>query len=181
MKKPILRFLDLSLRHVGVSNSVAGSYGEAACVCLDRHHLSPQNFHISDSDRFDGEAIAEWTTSDARTRNVWANRDDATRDGAYGVAIATVELTRGLFALGRAETRSGADYYLGTSNEIVEDYENAVRLEVSGTDQCDENSMRTRLKQKVAQLGKGDSNLPGIAVVVGFSTIKVLAADLEKK
>jgi hypothetical protein len=181
MEKPSLRFLDLSLRHIGLTESVAGGFAEAACVCLDRHHAPPQTFQISDGERFDGVAIADWTTSDARTKNGWANKDDATRDGAYGIAIATMELTRGLFALGRAEIRTGADYYLGTSNELLEDYEEAIRLEVSGTDRCDDSSMKARLKKKIDQLGKGDSNLPGIAVVVGFSSVKVLAADLEQE
>jgi len=31
-----------------------------------------------------------------RTRNAWANKDDATRDGAYGASLAAVELMRGL-------------------------------------------------------------------------------------
>jgi len=177
MEKPRLRFLDLNLRHIGLSEGVAGGFAEAACVCLDRHHAPPESFQIVDGERFNGVAIADWATSDTRTKNAWANKDDATRDGAYGIAIATMELTRGLFAVGRAEIRTGADYYLGTSNEPREDYEEAIRLEVSGIDRSDESSMKTRLKQKLTQLEKGESNLPGIAIVVGFSSAKVLAAD----
>jgi hypothetical protein len=41
--------------------------------------------------------------------------------------------------------------------------------------------MQTRLNQKVVQAEKGDSDLPAIAAVVGFSAVKVLAADVEKK
>lgn len=181
MEKPALRFLDLSTRHIGVTTAVGAGFAEAACVCLDRHHTSPAEFHILDGEQFNGEALAEWTPSDARAKNAWANRDDATRDGAYGIAIATIEITRGLFAVSRAETRTGADYYLGPRDQPAKDLEKAFRLEVSGIDSCTPSLMQTRLNQKVAQAAKGNSNLPAIAAVVGFSAVKVLVADVEKK
>jgi hypothetical protein len=40
----------------------------------------------------------------------WANTTDTTETGAYGIAIAAVEVTDGLVTVARAETRTGADY-----------------------------------------------------------------------
>ena len=86
-----------------------------------------------------------------------------------------------MVAVGRAETRTGADYYLGPADQTVEDYETAFRLEVSGVDNCNPSLIQTRLKQKLAQASKGESNLPAIAAVVGFSTAEVRAAEVEER
>jgi hypothetical protein len=186
MQKPALRFLDLSSRHFGLTERVAGGYAEAACVCLDRHHTPPQDFHIVDDGLFNGEARAEWPPSSTRVKVAWANRDDATRDGAYGIALATIELTRGLVAVGRAETRTGADYYLGPADQLgsndepVKDYERTFRLEVSGIDNCTPNLIQARLRKKLEQARNGESNLPAIAAVVGFSTADVLADEVDE-
>lgn len=111
----------------------------------------------------------------------WANTTDTTEIGAYGVAIAAVEVIDGLVAVARAETRTGADYYLGPPNETREDLEKTLRLEVSGIDQSNPAALRTRLAQKVRQCQKGESVLPAIAVVVGFSNLTLVTEDVEMK
>jgi hypothetical protein len=85
------------------------SYSEAVRVCLGRHHGSPVEFSLNDNGQVE-RASAEWPPPDERTKNAWANKDDATRDGAYGLSLAAVEAMRGLVAVRRAETRTGADY-----------------------------------------------------------------------
>jgi len=104
-----LRFSDLSARHFGVSEGISHSYSEAASVCLDRHRKSPVEFRLRDNNR-DEVASALWVADD-RTRNAWANRDDATEAGAYELALGAIEVMRGLVAVRRAETRTGADYF----------------------------------------------------------------------
>jgi hypothetical protein len=117
-----LRFSDLSTRHIGVSDGVSDSYSEAARVCLDRHHKSPVEFRLRDNSK-DAVANALWVRADGRTINAWANRDDATEAGAYALALAAIEVMRGLVAVRRAETRTGADYYLGDPSITFEDLE----------------------------------------------------------
>jgi hypothetical protein len=175
--EPLL-FSSLHERHAGVSEAVAKNYSEAARVCLDRHHSSPSEFSITDNDK-QGSAQVEWIASDARTRNAWANKDDATRDGAYGISLSAIEHTRGLVAVRRAETRTGADYYLGEPGASLEDLEVSYRLEVSGTDEGTETAITARLHQKLEQAHKGNSNLPAIASVVGFSALRIVNADLR--
>jgi hypothetical protein len=148
-----LSFDDLSARHPGVTLGVASGYAEAVHVCLERHHTSKVEFKLKDNGRIE-EAVAEWKKPDIRTKKAWANNDDATRDGAYAVALAAVEITRGLVAVGRAETRTGADYYLGDSNAVSDDFEASIRLEVSGTDEGGEATISSRLKQKLEQASK---------------------------
>jgi len=173
-----LSFITLSERHPGISEGVALSYAEAVRVCLDRHHRSPVDVLINDSGGVE-KATAEWPLADDRIKKAWANKDDATRDGAYGLSLAAIEAIRGLVAVRRAETRTGADYYLGESGSKADDLEANFRLEVSGTDEGGETIILGRLRQKLEQARKGNSNLPAIASVVGFAALRIFSADLD--
>jgi hypothetical protein len=179
MSSSKLSFEDLSTRHPGVSPGVAGNYAEAVRVCLDRHHASRAEFQLTDNGRVE-KAIAEWETADRRTKGAWANRDDATRDGAYGLALAAIEIMRGLVAVSRAETRTGADYYLGVRDAVLVDLEASIRLEVSGTDEGGHSVINGRLKQKLEQANEGRSNLPAMATVVGFRALQIISADVKE-
>lgn len=180
MTTKLLRFLDLNTRHSGVSPGLGASYAEAARVCLDRHHTSPAEFQLRDN-AAGSRANADWTAADETLKGAWANKDDATEFGAYGLALAAIELTRGLVAVRRAETRTGSDYYLGDKIGRSQDLENSFRLEVSGTDEGRYSTIDGRLRQKLEQANKGKSNLPAIASVVGFSALWIVSADLEQK
>ena len=48
------------------------------------------------------EAQVTWDTADARMLRAWANEDDTTEAGAYGCALAAIELSEGLVAMRRA-------------------------------------------------------------------------------
>jgi hypothetical protein len=167
---------DLAERHPGVTRAISDSYVEAARVCLDRHHLSPVYFVLIRGSSL--EVAAEWTATDDRTKRAWANETDATEAGAYCVALAAIEITDGVVAVARAETRTGADYYLGDSTSI-EDLERSRRLEVSGVDVGALSALQARLKAKLEQAAAGQSSLPAVAAVVGFSAKRVLIGDVE--
>jgi len=171
---PFLPLQDMADRHKALTPSVAASYLEAARVCLDRHHTPPKEFTL-ENDGIVSLARVEWQVTDHRTRAAWANTDDATRDGAYALAIATVELLRETFAVRRAETRTGADYYIAPQNQDSEDLENWLRLEVSGTD-LEKSEVKRRLREKLQQAKRGKSNLPALVAIIGF---KVQLAVLQ--
>jgi hypothetical protein len=157
-------------RHPGVTAAIGNGYTEAARVCLDRHHISPIGIVIrrpSTSEPEVTEAIAIWEETTQRERNAWANATDATEAGAYGFALAAVEL-QGFVAVRRAETGTGADYYISPPGFAADDLEDCIRLEVSGVDRGDERAVHLRLRQKIQQALSGLSSLPAIAAVVGF-------------
>ncbi|MYD00209.1 MAG: hypothetical protein F4X13_13180 [Gammaproteobacteria bacterium] len=108
----------------------------------------------------------------------WNNADDATRDGAYILVVAAVEAELGMVALRRAETRTGADYYVGSPD--TDDLESALRLEVSGVNAGDGRAVRGRLAQKLAQARRGISNLPAMAGVVGFREGLILLNHVDE-
>lgn len=166
MEIQLLPLQRMEERHIGLTSAIADCFCEAACVCLDRNHSPPQEFDLH-GDTFEQKALVEWEPTDDRCKKAWANRDDATRDGAYACALAATELCLGLYAVRRAETLTGADYYIGHGDESADDLEDCFRLEVSGTD-SDSYEVRRRLRVKVRQALQGKSNLPAIAAVVGF-------------
>lgn len=87
-----LPIYDLAERHHGLTSAVALSYLETTRVSLDQFHISPVTFTIHHDDDTN-DVVIEWNAADERTLSAWANRDDATRDGAYACAIATCEHT----------------------------------------------------------------------------------------
>jgi hypothetical protein len=63
----------------------------------------------------------------------------------------------------------------------MEDLEASVRLEVSGTDEGNLSTIRSRLRQKMEQAGRVESNLPALATVVGFAALRIESADVQPK
>lgn len=124
------------------------------------------------------QARVEWAVPNNRTKAAWANTDDAIRDGAYALAIAAVALHKELFAIRRAETRTGADYYISATQNL-DDLEQCVRLEVSGI-HLDIAEVKRRLRLKREQVQQGNSHLPALVAIVGFRVQLVLLAAVEQ-
>jgi hypothetical protein len=125
--------------------------------------------------------LVDFAVPDARVRNAHANEIDATETGAYGVSLAAVEEVAGLVAIGRAETLTGADWYVAPNGAEIEDLENCIRLEVSGISAGASADIKRRLREKIAQAARGESNLPAIAAVVGFRALEVAISPLGAK
>lgn len=182
MKNGDLQFETLADRHPGISGPVGASHAEAARVCLHHHaHVPPKPVAVVD----DGEAtvcVARWREADARARAAWANTIDATEAGAYALALAAVEARRGLAAVRRAHTKTGADYYLGLPGDRSEDLDAPIlyRLEISGTDSGAARDITARLRQKRQQARDGESDLPAIVSVVAFAQLKIVSEDVKE-
>ena len=170
---------DMEQRHRGLTKAIADLYTEAAGVCLDRHHRSPKNFDLDDRSGSESTVAVAWQKPDKRTRGAWANETDATEAGASACALAAIELSDDLVAVRRAETGTGADYYVAPSGASVDDLEDCLRLEVSGVDRGSKRIVRRRLRDKLNQAAKGKSNLPALAGVVGFKARLIVMAALE--
>lgn len=179
MQESQLPIHDMAKRHSGLTQDVAASLTEGARVCLDRHHQPPTTFLIRESEKQMG-AVVEWEPTDARTRYAWANEIDTTEAGACACVLAAVELADGLVAVRRAETGSGADYYIAFPGTSADDLEDCVRLEVSGVDRGQPTTLTRRLKAKLDQAAAGRSNLPAVVGVVGFQARLILLSRLEE-
>ena len=177
---PTLPLEQMADRHQALTPALAESYLEAARVCLDRHHTSPQAFTIQTKTSA-SQATARWNAPDDRVRGAYANRTDATEAGAYACIIAAVELVEGLFAVRRAETGTGADYYVAPVGKGIEDFEDCLRLEVSGTDAEAQSAVERRLREKVQQTLDGSSSLPAVAGVVGYPSLLIRIERVKDK
>jgi hypothetical protein len=176
MVTPLL-LADLSERHPGLTKAIGDSYAEAAAVCMHRHHVSPADVSAVVRD-LATECILYWDAPSNGVLRAYANEIDATEQGAYAVSLATTEAVVGLVAVSRAETMTGADYYVAPIGSNLEDLETCIRLEVSGVSAGSEAVVQARLRQKVAQTAKGKSNLPALAAVVGFKERLIAIAKL---
>lgn len=168
----------LHKRHKGLTSALCACYSEAARVCLDRYHRSPQLIEVQNGGKTENFDLT-WTRTSSRARAAWANTDDATRDGAYSICLATAEASIGLVAVSRSETRTGCDYYLGDPS--AEDLEKSHRLEVSGVDHGSRDVIAQRLAQKLRQADRAKSKLPAYAAVVGFKELLVMISPVENR
>jgi len=179
----------LADHHFGVTRELADSYCQGAHVSLERHHSSPVLIRVSSE--FNGspqqaDYTVTWNHIGERARAAWANEDDATRDGAYAVSLAALEIQCSLVAVSRAPTKSGADYYVNRimsftgagAVDLPDLLEGALRLEVSGVDHGDVGVIESRLRQKKEQTRRGQGTEPAIATVVGFAACLVRIADV---
>ena len=170
---PVLPLAQMANRHYGLIEPIAESYVAAARVCLDRHHQSPILIGIQNLTA-EIRAKVQWDKADDRTRGALNNEIDTTEAGAYACIIAAVELSEGLFAVRRAETSTGADYYVAPAGKGLDDLEDCLRLEVSGTDRGNKTAVQRLLQRKVQQAREGNSNLPALAGVIGFEVLTIL-------
>ena len=171
---------DMADRHPGLTEALADVLTEAAAVCLGRHHQSPALFDL-ESGALRSAAIVNWQQANQHVQKAWANETDATEWGACACVLAAVELIDGLVAVGRAETKSGADYYVAPrgARPDAEHFDDCLRLEVSGVDRGPESAVNRRIREKLVQASAGESDLPALAGVVGFKAklVKLAAAD----
>lgn len=175
-EQPKLILESLDERHGGLTSSLAGTMKESAAVCLNRHHDSPVEVSVAYGTKKNAYCV-EFQKPDSRILNAYANDIDATELGAYGICLAAVEAEERLVAVRRAETLTGADWYVAPIGTTPQDLEDCYRLEVSGLDAGNQREVQARLRQKVEQTRRGASNLPAIASVVGF---KELAIAIQK-
>ena len=113
---------------------MAETYAEAARVLLDNftNHLFMQT-SVSTMARGQHIYLSGEPTA-ARQRRAHGNQEDATRDGAYSLVLASAEVHLDLVATTRLKTGTGADYLLEPKGIIQTDtdelnLESAIRLE----------------------------------------------------
>lgn len=164
-----------------VSAGILQCYAEAASVMFDQFHdNSPVNGSVAlNGDVRDAEF--SWKPSTIAEKTSHANEIDATEDGACAVSFAAVRQAAGYVVRKRAHHGSGSDWLMTRKGEPDNDF---VRLEVSGVAKnisgATKDALSGRLARKVSQLGKGDLNRPGIAIVVGFEGATVVMREVKR-
>jgi hypothetical protein len=123
--------------------------------------------------------LLEWDAPSEQCLAAWANTIDTTEAGAVGVVLTALEGCAGLVAVRRAETRTGADYYVGPPGTGRDDLERCLRLEISGVDLGPASAVYARIAQKMRQAMRGDSILPALVGVAGFRARLIVLEHVE--
>lgn len=165
------RLDSLHRHHPGVTRGRSEQMSEAANVAWSKHYQPPRELELHNDDRTSAW-IVEWTAATPRELRAYANDIDTTEDAAYGIALASIQAELGLVAISRARQLTGADYIVGPPDAA--DFEDAYRLEVSGTDNGDAAEIVTRVQKKVRQLRAARRDDLVFACVVGFKALMVM-------
>jgi len=153
-----------------LSPGILHSWQEAVSVMLDKFHPVPPP--PTSASLTHGEEVSTleltWARPTEQMMESHANEKDATEDAAYGVAIAAAHHC-GYRVRRRTHHGSGADLLMVRHGEPDNDF---IKLEVSGIARG--RSLEGRLAEKLAQVGGGDLDRPGVALVVELEAAAIL-------
>jgi hypothetical protein len=163
--------LDLDLLEHGFSH-IPGTCGEsmaqAAAICFERNeHTSGAVLRVDG--RFQEEYMVTWSiVLTEAMRRFWNDPEEATEQGACGLAILLIRSLTGLTVLERSRKGTGFDWWLGEEDNL---FQGKARLEVSGILRGSASQLNKRMAAKKKQIERSDSSgLTAYIVVVEFST-----------
>jgi hypothetical protein len=135
----------------------------AGAVCLEeRKHARGVTLGVFGD--FTASYSLGWPETSDLVRREWSDPQEATENGACGIAILLVETLTEYHIVQRSWKGTGFDYWLGLSGELI--FQRAARLEVSGIRQGDRSLIERRVKQKIDQTRRSDRlNMPAFVVV----------------
>ena len=167
-------------RMPGITAEVGGGLAQAAAVCLESHGHAQGVALTVRGDR-QGRHQVYWPQATPQAKRAWADEEEATEQGAAGVAALLAREEIGCVVVERAKRGTGFDYWLGSQTvEEVAPYE--AKMEVSGI-RNGKPEVAKRVRQKLAQMARPNPpvapNLPAYAVVIEFSS--PIAAIRETK
>ena len=117
---------------VGSLTSIYGAFlAESAAVCFeDRTHRSGVSLRVRGL--ADTVFSIHWASVTEIHRRCYNDLQDATEDGAYGIAILMMRELTGKRVVERSKKGTGFDYWIGESDDDDLIFTNKARLEVSG-------------------------------------------------
>jgi hypothetical protein len=163
-----LSFSALKSGQLGVSTVYGSFLAEAASHCLQHNgHANPVLLHVTGDASTSGSL--KWGDANEGDEGTWADLQEATEYGAYGVAIIVALPLTEAPRVERSAKGPGVDYWLGDGRDERGIFQRAARLEVSGILKGDEAKIAARLKEKLAQTSRSDkTGLPAYVTIVDF-------------
>lgn len=153
-----------------LDDAYANQCARSASVCLSANQIKVNPTKISSNT---GDKIeVYWIKPNAAMLRTYQNRNDRTKDGAFGVAVLyMLEKYNVIFARSDKATGHGVDIYFSEKTANTFFYQEKCCVEVSGIHtETKTNSVNRRIKDKLERLGKSKpTNLPARIVVVEFS------------
>ena len=145
---------------------------ESAAVCFeDQSHASGVSIRVIGI--ADQQYSIGWDSVTDVQRRCYDDLQDATEDGAYGIAILLVREITGKKAILRSKKGPGFDYWIGDTDEEELIFSNKARLEVSGILSGDDKAIGSRFRTKVTQVKPSDSTgFPAYIAIIEFGQPK---------
>ena len=172
-----------------ISPNIGNALAEAAAYCIEsQNHQQGAGLTL----RGGSNTIYRlgWVPVTAEARRGWHHPDEATEEGAAGIAIILSFLELGQMVIARSWRRSGFDYLLGDEDLTnISDIERSVtdemshlleddglvvrgRMEVSGIRENTDSVIKGRVSEKLAQTTQTDYlGVPAHVVVVEFGRL----------
>jgi hypothetical protein len=111
-----------------------------------------------------------WDTVTDVQRRCYNDLQEATEDGACGVAILLIREIIGKKIILRSKKGPGFDYWIGDADDDELIFSNKARLEASGILKGDDKAINARLQKKTIQVKPSDkSGFRAYIAVVEFS------------
>jgi hypothetical protein len=140
----------------------------AAAICFEDRKHRRGAILVVEGDH-DVSFKLSWPRTTDQVCMEWGDPQEATENGACGVAILLISALADYHIVQRSRKGTGFDYWLGLKDDTL--FQHAARLEVSGIRQGDEKQVEARVKQKKKQTEQSKSlRLPAFVVVVEFGT-----------
>jgi hypothetical protein len=141
---------------------------QAAAICFEHtNHFSGVVLRVDGT--YEKEFTVTWSVvlTDAM-RRFWNDLDEATEQGAYGLAFLLIRSLTGFSIIERSRKGTGFDWWLGEEDNL---FQGKARLEVSGILHGNARQLNKRVLAKKKQTKRSDdSGLTAYIVVVEFST-----------
>jgi hypothetical protein len=142
-----ISILPIDLGTSNVTPAYATVLGEAAAVCLE------ENRHISSVlltvDGFSEHGFElKWYDLSQAHKRTYADLQDATELGAYGLALLVIREITGEPAIERSVKGGGFDWWIGDQDSSDLPFQRKKRLEVSGILKDGGGYLEARLQQK---------------------------------
>ena len=168
MKEPGLKFGFGALKNgrLGISAVYGAFLVEAASHCLRcSHHEDPVFLYVT------GDVCMacnlKYSGMTERNAGTWADLQEATEYGAYGLAIIVALALTQTRRVERSARGTGVDYCVGDGKDQRGIFQGSARLEVSGILKGDKTKVAGRLHKKLAQTERSDNT----GLPVGFSDV----------
>jgi len=152
----------------GITPEFGSCLAQAASVCLEDQGHSTGVVMKIDGD-FKTSFSVSWEPTTEQTRRCWGDKEVTTENGAYGCAIILILRLTKHTVIQRSCKGTGFDFWLGDPDSTEPLFQGKSRLEVSGIRKGDQNTIRSRIRGKINQVGRFNSTLPAIIIVVEFS------------
>ena len=166
-------------RMPGVTPATGASMAQAAVICFeDSNHASGVALEVEGTFREQVEVRWQPLRNPQQARRAWGDPDEATEQGACGVAALLIDgfteytiVERAMRWIGTSGRSTGFDYWLDRKGASRDDSRllGEARLEVSGIRKGSRQDVAERVRRKMRQTTQSDwLQIPAYVAVVEF-------------